>query len=574
MANLYDAYGAPVVATQEATNGDSIANVIRRDTLKEELAGPSVTGVRSPLSGHPAQGITPEGITALLLAAEQGDEQAYLELAEEMEEKDLHYRAVLATRKLQVSGLEITVEAASDDKADVRAADLVRESLDTIRPALFDILDAVGKGFSVSEIFWETEGSRWRPSRIEWRDPRWFGFEATTGRGPYLRGDSGLLEPLAPAKFIAHTCKSKSGLSIRGGLARAAAWAWLFKNFDLKSWVLFAEVYGHPLRVGKYGASATESDKQTLLRAVRNISADHAAIVPDSMLLEFIDAKAQGNAQVFEKLAEYLDRQISKLVLGQTGTTDTGSRVGTADAHERVRSDIEQSDAAQLAATLNRDLVRPLVQLNMPVKAYPQLKIFRPEQEDLERMTAALSALVPLGLKVGMSEVRDRLGYPDPDAGEECLAASVAPSIPSSAPEKDAPRAEKKENASRPAVGGVSAGAHSANPPAALLSPSVVSPADGATAEASPAADSGDGEERDWIDNLADEELDGWRPLAEPLAQPVLDLARRCSSFDEFEAGLAKLAATLDPTALALALGRSMFLARYMTEEGEGDGTP
>lgn len=523
MANLYDAHG----------------NAIRRDILTEELAGPSVTGVRSPLAGHPAQGITPEGVTALLLAAEQGDEQAYLELAEEMEEKDLHYRAVLATRKLQVSGLDITVEAASDDRADVRAADLARDCLDTIRPALFDILDAVGKGFSVSEIFWETEGSQWRPSRIEWRDPRWFGFEATTGRGPYLRGESGLLEPLAPAKFIIHICKSKSGLPIRGGLARAAAWAWLFKNFDLKSWVIFAEVYGHPLRVGKYGSSATESDKQTLLRAVRNISADHAAIVPDSMLLEFIDAKAQGNAQVFEKLAEYLDRQISKLVLGQTGTTDTGSRVGTADAHERVRADIERSDAEQLAATLNRDLVRPLVRLNLgPVKAFPRLKIFRPEQEDLERMTAALSALVPLGLKVGMSEVRDRLGFPDPDAGEECLSAS--------APENAAPLKEKKDPP-RPAIdGGVSA--HSA----------------------SPAGSSSAGEERDWIDDMVDEELDGWRPLAEPLIQPALDLAGKCNSLAEFEAGLAELAATLDPAALALALGRSMFMARYMAESGEG----
>ncbi len=529
MANLYDAHG----------------NAIRRDILTEELAGPSITGVRSPLAGHPAQGITPEGITALLLAAEQGDEQAYLELAEEMEEKDLHYRAVLATRKLQVSGLDITVEAASDDKADVRAADLVRDCLDTIRPALFDILDAVGKGFSVSEIFWETEGSQWRPSRIEWRDPRWFGFEATTGRGPYLRGESGLLEPLAPAKFIVHTCKSKSGLPIRGGLARAAVWAWLFKNFDLKSWVIFAEVYGHPLRVGKYGSSATESDKQTLLRAVRNISADHAAIVPDSMLLEFVDAKTQGNAQVFEKLAEYLDRQISKLVLGQTGTTDTGSRVGTADAHERVRSDIEQSDAEQLAATLNRDLVQPLVRLNLgPVGVFPRLKIFRPEQEDLERMTAALSALVPLGLKVGMSEVRDRLGYPDPDAGEECLAAS--PPTPAPAPEEATQPPEKKENTSTRA-------AHSAG--SVIVGPHA-------------------GVEPDWIDGIVNEELGDWRPLAEPLIQPVLDLAEKCNSFAEFEAGLARLAATLDPAALALALGRSMFLARYMAERGEGDDTP
>jgi len=525
MTTLYDAYG----------------DVIRRDILTEELAGPSVTGVRSPLSGHPAQGITPDGIAALLLAAEQGDEQAYLELAEEMEEKDLHYRAVMATRKLQVSGLNIMVEAASDSRDDVRAADLVREVVPVIQPALFDMLDAVGKGFSVSEIFWETEGGQWRPSRIEWRDPRWFGFEATTGRGPFLRGESGLLEPLAPAKFITHVCRSKSGLPIRGGLARAAAWAWLFKNFTLKSWVIFAEVYGHPLRVGKYGPNATESDKRTLLRAVRNISADHAAIVPDSMLLEFIDARAQGNAQVFEKLAEYLDRQISKLVLGQTGTTDTGSRVGTAEAHERVRADIERSDAEQLAATLNRDLIQPLVCLNLgPARALPCLRIFRPEQGDLERMATTLSALVPLGLKVGMSEVRDRLGFPDPDAGEECLSAP--------APENAALPPKEKKNASRPAIDG-SVSAHAASPSTAFAA----------------------GEERDWIDDMVDEELDGWRPLAEPLVQPVLDLAGKCNSLAEFEAGLAELAATLDPTALALALGRSMFLARYMAENGDGD---
>ncbi len=525
---------------------DADGRIIQRDILKEELAGPSVTGVRSPLSGHPAQGITPEHLASLLLAAEQGDEQAYLELAEEMEEKDLHYRAVLATRKLQVSGLEVTVEAASDDKADVRAADLVREVLPVIQPALFDILDAVGKGFSVSEIFWETGGSRWRPGRIEWRDPRWFGFEATTGRGPFLRGDAGLLEPLSPAKFIAHACKSKSGLPIRGGLARAVAWAWMFKNFDLKSWVLFAEVYGHPLRVGKYGSNATESDKQTLLRAVRNISADHAAIVPDSMLLEFIDAKAQGNAQVFEKLAEYLDRQISKLVLGQTGTTDTGSRVGTADAHERVRSDIEQSDATQLAATLGRDLVRPLVQLNMgPVRAFPRLKIFRPEQEDLDSMVERLVKLVPCTENlVETSVIRDKLGFPEPARGAECLRAAGSPEERESAPNTTPERDGKKEAASR--------SAHSVGMPAGQAA----------------------GEERDWIDDLADEELDGWRPLAEPLAQPVLDLAQRCSSFDEFGAGLAQLAASLDPTALALALGRSMFLARYMAERGEGDDTP
>lgn len=88
MPTLYDAQGRPIPTKD----------------LREEIAGPSVTGVRSVLSGHPAQGLTPERLASLLMASEQGDEQAYLELAEEMEEKDLHYRSVLATRKIQVSG--------------------------------------------------------------------------------------------------------------------------------------------------------------------------------------------------------------------------------------------------------------------------------------------------------------------------------------------------------------------------------------------------------------------------------------------------------------------------------------
>ena len=512
MATLYDAYGQP----------------IDQGRLKDELAGPSVTGVRSPISGHPAQGLTPERLASLLVAAEQGDEQSYLELAEEMEEKDLHYRSVLATRKLQVSGLEITVEAASDNVEDVRAADLVRQATRVARSAIFDVLDAIGKGFSVCEITWDTQGKQWMPERLEWRDPRWFGFDPRTGRGPYLRGENGLLEPLAPAKFVAHTHKTKSGLPIRGGLARAACWAYLFKNFDLKSWVLFAEVYGHPLRVGRYGTEATDSERQTLLRAVRNISSDHAAIIPESMALEFIDAKAQGNAQIFEKLAEYLDRQLSKLVLGQTGTTDTGSRVGTANAHERVRADIELDDAEQLAAVLNRDLVRPLVVLNMgPMNAYPQLKVYRAEQEDLDSMVGRLGTLVPMGLKVGASSVRDKLGFPDPDPGEECLGDPTR---------ADTPAAQKSETAARHKV------AHSSDSPAAQ----------------------GD---RDWIDDMTDEALHDWQPLLDPLARPILELAARCDSFETFEAGLAGLINAQDATPLALALARSMFVSRVVAEE-------
>jgi len=107
MARLLDQYGNPIDLTR----------------LRQEEAGPTVTGIRQVISGHPAQGLNPVRLARLLRDAEEGDPTAYFELAEEMEEKDLHYRSVLATRKNQVAGLDITVEAASDKAEDVADAE-------------------------------------------------------------------------------------------------------------------------------------------------------------------------------------------------------------------------------------------------------------------------------------------------------------------------------------------------------------------------------------------------------------------------------------------------------------------
>lgn len=391
--------------------------------LAQEESGPTVTGVRQVLSGHPASGLTPVRLARLLRDAEEGDATAYLELAEEIEEKDLHYRSVLGTRKVAVAGLEITVEAASDRPEDVADADLVRSWLqrDELREELFDLLDAIGKGFSAAEIVWDTAATPWLPRRLEWRDPRWFEFDRVDGRTLLLRSEQGP-QPLKPYGYITHVHKSKSGLPIRGGLSRAACWLWLFKNFDLKAWVVLAEVFGHPLRLGKYGQGASEKDKATLLAAVRNIGQDAAAIIPQSMMIEFVNAAVTGNVELHERLADWIDRQISKLVLGQTGTTDVGQHVGTAQAHEKVRQDIEAADADQLSTTLNRDLVRPLIDLNRgPRKAYPRLRIFRADPEDLDGLVERVVKLVPLGLKVERSWMADKVGVPDPDAGAELL---------------------------------------------------------------------------------------------------------------------------------------------------------
>lgn len=450
---------------------DAFGREVDVERLSEEQAAPTMSGVRNIYSSmHPSVGLTPERLTQILREAEFGDPFLYLELAEEMEEKDLHYLAVLSTRKQTVSDLDLEVRPASSAKDDLRAAEMVRamltsESID-LAAAMVDILDAIGKGFSATEIVWDSSEREWFPRRLKWRDPRWFMFDwisgeellvrslkdtgpqfatdgAAAARGSHFKGSglSGALrggiqpmtEPLLPYKFIVHIARAKTGLPIRGGLARAAGWSYLFKNYVLKDWVTFAEVYGQPLRVGKYGAGATDQDRERLLQAVANIGTDAAAIIPESMIIEFTEARQTGSVELYESFCQYLDAQISKAVLGQTLSTEipqgAGSRAA-AQVHDNVRRDIVSADARRLAATLNRDLVKPIVDLNLgPREHYPHIILGIADDSDASEFVDIISKLADHGVRIGQKGVLERLGIAEPQPGEPLLHPSRVDSL-------------------------------------------------------------------------------------------------------------------------------------------------
>lgn len=405
---------------------DRWGNPIRRTALTAEVSAATVGGARSPISGTPADGLDPVRLASILRSADQGDPIRYMELAEVIEERDPHYLGVLGTRRRSVSQIDITVEAASDDPADVAKADMVRNWLDRdeLTEEIFHILDSIGKGYSFTEIIWDTSEGQWMPDRLELRDPRWFRFDRRDLTTPVMLDETGQDRPLDGFKFIYARMAAKSGLPLRSGLARVATWGWLFKAYTQRDWAIFTQTYGQPLRVGKYGPGASERDKDTLFNAVANIAGDCAAIVPESMTIDFKESGNVGAASgLYMERADWLDRQISKAVLGQTATTDavTGG-LGSGKEHREVQEDIERADAKALAGILNRDLIKPWMILEFgEQKRYPRLKIGRPEAEDLDAAASALEKLVPLGLRVSMSAVRDKFGWADPKAGEEVL---------------------------------------------------------------------------------------------------------------------------------------------------------
>lgn len=408
---------------------DYLGRPIKTSELTKELAEPSMMGIRQVWYDSVASGLTPERLAGIIIQVDQNDIIEYLTLAEEMEEREPHYRSVLSTRKNAVSGLGIMVESFSDDPEDQKIAEFVDEVVqaDAFDKLVTSQLDALGKSYAVSEIIWE-HGEQFVPKQYKWRDPRHFQFDQDTGDELRLRDEENLVDglPLEPGKFVVHRPELKSGITIRGGLARLVAVSYMCKGYTIKDWMAFMEVFGMPLRLGKYDEAASSRQKATLLSAVAQIGTDAAAIIPDSMVIEFIEAaKTSGSDKLFMGAADWFDRQTSKAVLGQVASTEgTPGRLGGDDEQGLVRQDIKISDAKQLSTTLRRDLVKPLVDLNFkprPHGQYPKLRIVIEEPEDLESLAKSLSVFVDRGLRVQSSVILDKFNIAEAEEGAEVL---------------------------------------------------------------------------------------------------------------------------------------------------------
>lgn len=385
----------------------------------------TVAQVTDKYSEYPSNGLTPLKLAEILKEADAGDVLRQMELFEEMEEKDPHLFSQLQTRKNAVTGLDFEIIPFSDDPRDKEIADFVEEQLNSIESfedVETDLLDAIGKGFAVSEIIWGYDEGRVVVQDIKSRHQKRFFWDSVDDsfKVRTIEAPEGI--QLQRNKFIIHKYKARSGHPSRAGILRVVAWMYLFKNYDLKDWVSFAEVYGLPLRLGKYAPGASEADKTALMRALIQIGADAAGIIPDGTTIDFITTEKTGSTDLYERLARYCDEQISKAVLGQTLTSDSGGgSYAQSKTHNDVRHDLTVADCKALASTLRRDLIRPLCIFNFGEdKRIPKLRFDCEESEDLTQTANIIGTLVnEVGLRVPTSFIYKKFSIPEPEADED-----------------------------------------------------------------------------------------------------------------------------------------------------------
>lgn len=392
----------------------------------------AVAQIQDKYSGYPSNGLTPVRLANIFREADAGDVLRQMELFEEMEEKDPHLFSQLQTRKNAVTGLDYEVIPFSDEDEDKAIAEFVENEINSIEnfeDVEMDLLDAIGKGFAVSEIIWGYSDGHTAIQDIKNRHQKRFFWDSVDDSFKVMTKEypSGIHVP--ENKFIVHRYKARSGHPSRAGVLRVVAWMYLFKNYDVKDWVSFCEVFGMPLRLGKYAPGASEEEKAALMRALVQIGSDAAGIIPDGTQIDFKESGKTSSIDVYERLARYCDEQISKAILGQTLTSDSGSgSYAQSKTHNEVRHDLTVADCKALAATLRRDLIRPLVLFNFgDDRRIPYIRYDCKESEDLKESAEILTTLIQgTGLKVPTSYIYKKFSIPEPQTGDEIAAPPAA----------------------------------------------------------------------------------------------------------------------------------------------------
>ena len=400
------------------------------------------------LRDYPADGLTPQRLVSILREADAGSLSAQFDLFEQMEEKDAHLYSVANTRRLAVTGLAWEVVSAaqlpgwtagraegagSGSSADAALADAaaaycqgaLREAAG-FEEAMDHLALALGRNVAVVELIWEATAEGPRLAEV-----------MPVDFGRLIVGEQGELriltddEPvrgmaLPPDKFVVHRPHARTGGPARGGLGRVTALSYLAKHFAIKDWLIFAEVFGMPVRIARYAPNATPEEKKELLTMLRQLGADATAIFSKAVDVEIKQTRVPGETNLYESLCVYFDREISKAWLGQTLTTDTAkvrASLGAATAHAQVRRDIRDDDIRKEARTIRRDLLAPLTRLRFgPDAPVPHFRRVVDLSAEPEKLAAVLATAVnDLGAKVPARWAHAALGVPQAREGEETL---------------------------------------------------------------------------------------------------------------------------------------------------------
>lgn len=391
---------------------------------------PRLDGIRKALTHK----LTFDKLEAFLRRGDNGDLAETLQLFEEMEDRDCRLKSVAQKRRMALTGLDYEIVSAAESnqtidrsQADDEAA-FVRDTLagiDSFAGALEHLAEGIGPNLAVVETLWDPD----RLVPIGFVDVPSSRLTMDLTQSPSVRvtteEDARGKEAVAP-QWIVHIPHARSGSPLMHSLFAAQATIWLIKKIAVANWHTFCEIFGMPIRVGKFDQqSAGEDEKKLLKEMLANIGSSAWAMISRATEIEFTETSQRGTAP-FEGLINYCDREQAISWTGGNLTTDTTGGTGTfaaAESQMEIRADLRDDDIKRESRTLGQQLIRQMVTFRRPNRTGP-IPIFRrikPETVDRTAEATLMKAAQGIGIAVPRKWAYDRLSIPEPKTDDEIL---------------------------------------------------------------------------------------------------------------------------------------------------------
>ncbi|MGL4520810.1 MAG: phage portal protein family protein [Phocaeicola sp.] len=324
--------------------------------------------------------------------------------------QDTHLTSVIEKRVQSV--LSTNIEFKRDGQPDEKINELISSPWFT--SLIEDILAAKWWGFSLMQFYKDEEG--WIDYNLIPRkhvDPI---------KRAILRRQTDILgipwEEYKHLLFVGD--KDELGL-----LFKAAPWV-IYKRNDVADWAQFAEIFGMPIREYIYETDDNEARNRAYEDSKNSGSLSTFIHAKDTELLLKEAGNKTGSADLYERLCERCNSEISKLILGNTLTTEASDKgtqaLGT--VQEKGENKKIQADMRYVLNVLNYDMSDIFLAMGVNTKG-GLFHIPEPKVVDLSaRMNILTQLKTNYNLPVSDDYLYETFGVEKPDNYDELKAQS------------------------------------------------------------------------------------------------------------------------------------------------------
>jgi len=190
---------------------------------------------------------------------------------------------------------------------------------------------------------------------------------------------------------------------------------YIYKKNTVGSWAEYSEIFGQPTRVLRTDQQDQDKREANADQLANMGSSGFAMIGMDEELI-LTEANTGSGYSTYQDLADFADKQVSKLVLGQTMTTDEGSSRSQSETHKSTLSARIAEDCWFLEATVNDVLIPKMRNLGVAIPEGYKFKIVDKEKVDPEKKFQRVIELKKAGFNIPADYITEQFNIPVEDA--------------------------------------------------------------------------------------------------------------------------------------------------------------